>query len=97
MRKEEKETIIEFNQAERMAHAVVYDRKFMKRIERRAATDESVRCIYDGDGFREYIFPADILTVTSQKKLSEEERAKRAQRLAKSLEQRRQKQNGDKL
>lgn len=76
MRKEEMETIISYNQADKTAHAIVWDKRLMRLLDRRAQEGEEIKCIYQGEGYREYILPAKRLTVRAKRKLSEEHKEK---------------------
>lgn len=80
----EQETIILFNEAEKTASVETYNGRLKKKLDKLAAErPEDVTAADGNDGSRKYVVPKKWVTVKSPRIMSDEARARNAERLAK--------------
>lgn len=79
--KQEQETIFVYNQAEKTVSCYTHDPALILKLYRLCENNEEITVSKKGDGCREYIFPKSWLKVRPPRKLSDEERQKRAERM----------------
>lgn len=80
----EKETIITYNEADDTAQVFTYHKALINKIEKLRAKDQRIVLLREGDGYKEYSLPKKAVRVQLSRPLSEEERAKYADRMRKN-------------
>lgn len=85
MTKGEMETIITYNQAESEASIFTYDKSLINKIEKMRENDPRIVVLKEGDGWKEYSLPKKAVKVRMPRELSDEERAKLADRMKNSM------------
>jgi len=83
----ERETIINFNQAEPDANVYTYNPQLIRRLDDLSVSDSRVRLIRKTKDMREYEIPRGWVKVVPPRVLSEEARQKNAERLRSYREQ----------
>lgn len=70
----EKETIINYNQAEKIAHCYTYDKALIRRLDKLCEISSEIIVKKTGDGYKEYTFPRKWIKVKFPRQLSSEKR-----------------------
>ncbi len=81
MNKTEMETLITYNQAEPTAMIYTFDKALIGKLEKLRETDKRISLSREGDGWKEYTLPKKAVKVRMPRELSDEERAKMADRM----------------
>lgn len=76
----EQETIINYNQADQTASVYTYDTKLIRQLDELALKHKEITLVRQGEKMREYNIPKRWVKVRAPKELSEETRAKMAER-----------------
>lgn len=76
--KYEQETIISYNQEEKVAYCYTHDRALMRRLDELCEKHKEITLVRDDDGVREHTFPKKWIKVRAPKQLSNELREKMA-------------------
>ena len=81
--KYEQETIIGYNNEEKIASVFTYDKPLIRKIDARLSDYPDITVNRRGDGWAEYILPKKWVTVRFPRLLSEEQREAMANRMRK--------------
>lgn len=84
--KEEMETIINFNEAEKTASVYTYNKALIRKIEKIRSENPCVQVIRKGENWCEYLIPKKMIKVNAPRTLSEENRQRMAENLKKARE-----------
>ena len=68
----ERETIINWNQGDVNASVFTYDKSLMRKIDKIRSNNKAVTLLREGNGFREYSLPKNMISIKEQRKYSEE-------------------------
>lgn len=79
--KYEQETILRYDQAEPDACCFVSDPSLIRKLDEMSAEREEVTCVRRGDGWGDYRIPKSWIKIRPPKQLSDEQRAKLADRM----------------
>lgn len=79
--KYEQETIIGYNNEEKIASVFTYDKSLIRKIDARLSDYPEIKVARRGDGWAEYILPKKWVTVRFPRLLSEEQREAMANRM----------------
>ena len=72
----ERETIINFNEAEDTASVYTHNSRLINRLDVLSSENQAVACVREADGMREYLIPKTWVKVLPPRQLSAETRAK---------------------
>lgn len=75
----ERETIINFNEAEDTASVYTHNTRLINRLDALCSENQAITCITKVDGRREYLLPKTWVKVVPPRQLSEEQRARMAE------------------
>lgn len=75
----ERETIINFNEAEDTASVYTHNSRLINRLDVLSSENQAVTCVREADGMREYLIPKAWVKVQPPRQLSAETRAKLAE------------------
>lgn len=78
--KYEQETIINYNQEEKIASCYTMDRALIRRLDTLAEKHKEITLLRTDDGMREYTFPKKWIKVRAPKELSDEQRENMAKK-----------------
>lgn len=85
--KEEQETIIRYDQADGRAIIDTYDRTLIRRLDNLILThEEDIKLVAASDGCATYTVPKRWIKVIAPRKMSEEDKEKLRERVAKARE-----------
>jgi hypothetical protein len=79
--KYEQETIIGYNNEEKIASVFTYDKSLIRKIDARLSDYPDIKVARRGDGWAEYTLPKKWVTVRFPRLLSEEQREALADRM----------------
>lgn len=85
----EKETSINFNDAENEAVICTYNAAWMRKLDALCERHEGFSVRKREEGYREYVVPKKYVTVRGPREMTEEQRLKSAERLRKAREAKR--------
>lgn len=77
----EKETVINWNQAEEQASLFTHDAALIRKMDNLCEKSTAVTCEKRGDGWAEYNLPKGYIRVNAPRQLSEETKAALAERM----------------
>lgn len=82
--KYEQETIINYNNGERVATIFTYDKALIRKLDKRLPEMSDMSLVRRGDDFAEYTLPKKWIRVLFPRQYSDEQRAEIASRLSAS-------------
>lgn len=78
----ERETIINFNEADKTASVYTYNNSLCRRLDQLAKTRNDITLLRSGDGWREYIVPKKWVKVSPPRSVSEKTKEAARQRMS---------------
>ena len=79
--KYEQETIISYNNEEKIASVFTYDKSLIRKIDARLSDYPDIKVARRGDGWAEYVLPKKWVAIRFPRLLSEEQREAMANRM----------------
>lgn len=79
--KYEQETLINYNNEEKLASIYTYDKTLMRKIDNKLSEYPDIKVVRRGDGWAEYSLPKKWIKVGFPRQLSDEQRAEMANRM----------------
>ena len=79
--KYEQETIINYNNEEKLAYISTYDKSLMRKLDSRIADNPDIKLVKQTEDYAEYTLPKKWIKVSFPRQLSDEQRAEMAERM----------------
>lgn len=79
--KYEQETIINYNNEEKLAYISTYDKSLMRKLDSRIADNPDIKLVKHTEDYAEYTLPKKWIKVSFPRQLSDEQRAEMAERM----------------